>query len=1301
MQRIINELHRIRQRSRLMLLTLGLSQAIAWTIGLAVLLILADYLVRFPSSMRFVFLAIGVGVLAWWLWTTLRTSFGFAPSLTELALRVERRIPGVAGRLASSVEFAMANLDQTNPLAERSVRDATTRMTGHRVSTVIDNAPLYRRLGITTAIIAIAALGILLQPTMAATGVKRLLMPYGATQWPARTAVESLMRETVRDGMVHPRGQALLLRARNLTENGEDEDVKALYRVTRDGMTGAWERIVLTHQGGGVHERLVDADAEAIEVAFATADAQTTPETVTLVPPPAIESAMITITPPAYARQLYPVIDAALGPGIDDRAVTPTPALVGSTAAMTITLNKALPVPSDDDARSAWLATTVDGHAGKPIEITVAPDGASDDVWRLTWVVKDTETLRMNLVDGYGLENDETITYRIQAIDDVPPTATITTPETDDIVLPTAIVDLVADARDDVGLTSLALEATVQRATAPTSDGDGHDDEDGPAWSSSKSISAVAATIEAPLSIASVGAVEGDTVLVTAIAQDVYELDGASHDAMRSPVRRLRVISEVDFSTQMRRQLSAVRQNAIRIEAMQSELQDDIIDAGVQPGVARAQSELAERLAAQRESVDDIRDRLDANQLDDQQLRDLLDQSGNLLDFAGRAANRAMQEIEARERQTEASPRRDGATRDPDRNADNASDGPKADESGERRGTSDDPRRDRSDQASSGSDERGSSTEPSGRTDTANADSTEVSSDEAMDADDETFLDLPPEAREEDQSIVDAQQEVREELADLIELLDRDEDTWLMTRQLEALQEEQAGLQRETSELGERTLGQSREELSPEDAAAVEQLADAQRELSERVEQLTDELRDRAEALEAVDPESADGMRRAANTADQRGLSRDMERASERVDENQTRAAQQAQASARQTLERMLEDIEDSRQARADELLRRLASLIESITRLIVVQENELTTLAQAIEEGDFTGRDRAMIRLNQNTTGVAIEARSAGQEARRLARVLDRAADAQGAAVMSLRAQPRKAEDAQRSEERSLELLHEAKTLAEELEQETEEDELNRKRDELREAYAALIERQIALREETLELAGAGELTRRQLVDARRLGMAEQTLRNDIAEVRDSLPEIAESAIFLHVHRMIDDRAASASDALGRGEVGPDVTDNQLLVADGLQRLMDALEQEQPPPQEFADDGGQAGGGAGNQGEQQLILPVTELKLLRGVQEQIYNQTKTLDARGDLTDATRRARLRDIGQQQRDLLDLGQVILDEMQQRNKPPAIDGNRRDLQPVPDDGADDEGDTTLRPGGRSTPRDEDPMRDGETP
>src|SRR6185503_7986733 len=117
----------------------------------------------------------------------------------------------------------------------------------------------------------------------------------------------------------------------------------------------------------------------------------------------------------------------------------------------------------------------------------------------------------------------------------------------------------------------------------------------------------------------------------------------------RSPARKLRVISETDLAQSLRQQLSAIRQNAIRIEAVQGELQDDVINSSIQPGIAKAQANIGQRITTQRDVLDEVKHNLDMNRLKDDQLSTLIAQASDLLDFAGRASNRAAGEIEKRQ----------------------------------------------------------------------------------------------------------------------------------------------------------------------------------------------------------------------------------------------------------------------------------------------------------------------------------------------------------------------------------------------------------------------------------------------------------------------------------------------------------------------------------------------------------------------------------------------------------------------------------------------------------------------------
>jgi hypothetical protein len=1214
MRQVISELETIRRRSRTMLLTQRVSVIVAWVIGLTVCLVGLDFLLRLPSTPRLTLLVGGLAMFGYGLWTYLRPAVQFQPRLTELALRAERTFPAVAGRLASSVEFALSGLDKVNPLAARSVTETERRLSGESLSRVIDGDRTWRASGAMLGVLAIATLLVIINPAAAQTGLARLFVPFGSTQWPARTGVASLMHEVVPETHVHPRGQALALRAQ--VTKGEPNHVAARYRLRADRRFGPWHRIVLTHQGDGMHERLVDTTADEIELYFETSDARTKRELITLAAPPAVHRASLRITPPSYAAAWFSILEADLGPGLDERAITDTAALVGSDVTLEFQLNKPLPFPDSDAALRRTL-----GWDESDLPLCIVSE--NPDRWTLRWRLGQTRRLNLQLVDEYGLGNTEPIAYRIDAVEDRLPTATIMEPESDEPVLPTAVVPLRVETRDDVAVSVMGIEASVQRGGA---DPMSLDEE--PEWDVSEIVNGVSGTLATELDLATLEPVEGDVVLVRGSAADVYNIDGVQHPVVRSPARRLRIISELDLARRFRRELGVVRQNAIRIETRQAELEDDVIIDGAQPGVERAEAQIAERIATQRQAIDTVAERMQMNRLDDEQLQSLLQQAGDLLDFAGRAANRAVEAIEQRQGEMRSSAKSgDSATSD-------------------NRGPATPEQRNEPQQRDAGAGDLPLPHAPNGANDRSD-----------RDADLEALI--GPEPAEADRGIVNAQREVREELADLIALLDRDEDTWVAMRRLEDLMQRQAELEAQSGTVGSRTLGRSWDELTAGEQDELRRLAERQDELAEESRQLIEDLRRRAQELEDVDPQGAESMRSAADSGEQRELSRDMANASERVGQNQMRSAQASQESAGQTLQKMLSEMRENSRANAQELLRRLASLIESIDRLITVQENEVAALERAMATSDYSGRDRAMIRLTQNTQSVAAEARAAGQESRRIARLLDRAADAQSAAVLGLRAAPPDQDEAQTAEERSLELLREARSLAEQLEESVERRELMRQRGEIITAYREFAEREVALRTETLELLAEVPLDRRGLINARRLGTMQEEIRVGLSDLRVTTPEILEAPVFSHVHARIDDWATQVTETLRGGELEESAAGRQQRIADSIGRLIEALEDLITPPDKFA--GGQgAGQQSGGQGKQPpLIPPIAELMLLRGMQEQVYEVTQDIEGRTGIETGERRAQLEELGDDQRSLLRLGREMAEALQQDRPVPGPD------------------------------------------
>ncbi len=1193
---VIEQLGRLRRSTRRLLMLRAGGQVLLALAGGVAAIGLLDYLLRLPGAVRLVLLGGLLIAVAGLVRRHLLPAVRFAPSLVDIALRVEHQRPDLRGRLASAVDFLERGEVDRSPLARLAVARLEP-LTAGGFGRRIDPRPTNRTLAGLASVVVVGLITAFAVPGFVGTGVARVLLPFSAAAWPARTAVASLMAEVLPAPGVHPQGELLAVRARNLTAGGEAEVVRAHLRERRGGVVGRWRTITLAHQGDGVHERLIEAGADAVDLWFETADARTSEERIELVVPPAIVQSRLVVEPPAYAEGLVQPVTADLGPGIDERARLGQTVLVGSRARLDVRFTGPIAPPTSAGGRSGDAAVAVgeqvrlggaDGEADPRAAWLAAAFGLAPDAvavlertdesqWTLQWTVQETARLEPEPRDRHGLGPREPIRFVIPVATDAIARPAVLEPIRDEQVLADAEVPVRIEAVDDVGLRQLAVSLEVERsgsAAVPL--------EFGNAFTESLSESFEPTPrrekqVQVSLAAAAIPPAPGDVVLVRAEATDVFATpDGRT---VRSEPRRIRIIGEADFGTLLRRDLARVRQEAIRIEAMQSELLSEVRDGDPGPEVARGQAELAERIAAQRAEIASLEERVARNRLDDEPLRQVLRQSSDLLDFAERAAGEALDELE---RLAEASPASPGAPGAP-------------------------------------------ANEPT---------------------------DTPP--TPEAERAAAAQQEVREELTDLIRLLDRDEDTWLVRRQLERIAAEQETLQERTGDLAEALIGRELEDLTEAERRAIDAVGDEQQALAESFERLVEEMRRRAEAMRETDSAAADGLEAAADQGESRETAPTMEQAAEDARQNRMQEAAARQSQARESLQRMQEALEQASGVRTEELLREIASLRESIERLVELQERELMALSRARTPEDLDERARGMIRLERNTASTGQQARVGGQELRRIARALERAREAQGDAIGRLRAAPPEAEEARLAEEDALERLREALDLVIEAQEQAEEDQVAEAREELVAAYRGLLERQSILRAETLELAELPELGRRERQTARRLGNDQEAVRAALDALRQETEGMADAAVFSYVHEMMDGWAVQVRDRLYDARVDGGVTARQLRIADAIRRQVEALESMQDgTPPEFAEgeagDGGGDGGGGQGGGSEAILPPTAELMRLKGLQESIYLETRAIDEDRAMPADERAAMIDELGRMQRDVVDLGQRLLEQL----------------------------------------------------
>lgn len=701
----------VRRTAKGLLLVQRLGWIVAGVVAAVVIGGVLDYFLRAPVWLRSIGLLGALAVLALALWRRVLPALRFRPSLTEIALRVESSQAGAGapGVLASGLE--LGELGSTRPesvLAEPVIAKAAALTTRLKPTEVFRPGAALRAGGVALlGVLAALALSAA-QPRLSAIGLSRMLAPWAGAEWPKRTQIADAtgLRH-------HPLGSALPLRAALIRSDrpAESTSVSAVYRLIGPAGAGTQRRVILKDQPtqasvstpdgdarGTLFERLIEptgltpdsptgrATAAApmqLEYSFETADDRTEPIRIALVDPPSILKSTLRVELPGYAATLLgaaPGVQAPLdlGPGGDERAA-PAPILTGSRVALSIELNKPVPPPPAlpaGPARDAWLAATLGPDmaalfTGDSPATLDAPAGAKS--WTLSWTHTRAVRLALKPVDEYGIGPGEESVYRFDLLTDNPPTAAVTTPTEDRSVLPTAVVALAGEGRDDVGLSHVALERQIARrgkgsespAAEPVDERVEIVRESAGPTVDAQTGAVKRLTTTASLDLSTLEVKPGDEVWITALAADAFELAGQRHQPVRSTVRKLRIMSRDQLVEQIWGELSGVRRSAIRIDQDQAEAQK----SGAQPGEEaakrseRAQAQLTERLARQGEAVKRLRKRVDENSLADASVNQVLRDAEAALQKAGQQSAKASEKMgeSARAQAQESAPKDAGA----------------------------------------------------------------------------------------------------------------------------------------------------------------------------------------------------------------------------------------------------------------------------------------------------------------------------------------------------------------------------------------------------------------------------------------------------------------------------------------------------------------------------------------------------------------------------------------------------------------------------------------------------------------
>jgi hypothetical protein len=440
----------IRRRVRRLVWWSGVCVSLSVLFGGLILAGGIDWLIRLEDvGVRVLLAAVVWTAIAAVIWRTLWKPLWYRLSDDVVADQVDRRYPGLAGRSRSAAEFATSGCDPrwgSSELQTLVIRQSQDDLLRVEPNDVVEP----RRLGpqLWTAWLTCLVAGGLLfaYPLEAATAVRRLMWPWGQQLWPQATVLQLCdaagrpLLWTEDEPLRAVRGEKLSLQVHSLRGPLPGQ----LWLETRADAVSNPEVSLLKQEvrdqsdGGSTLVGLVELPIShgSLELRVTGGDDRSMPwYRVQMIEPPTLAEFEITVVPPAYADLPTQTLPAG---------ATQIRGLIGSQVTVAARATKAL--------GSAKLAQ----REIEPIPMTIAADRRSF-VGTLSITKPGTTVFWFALVDRQGFREHQPLEFELRGEIDAVPEVTLTQPDADRLVTPTATIPLGFTAHDDRGLTELRL----------------------------------------------------------------------------------------------------------------------------------------------------------------------------------------------------------------------------------------------------------------------------------------------------------------------------------------------------------------------------------------------------------------------------------------------------------------------------------------------------------------------------------------------------------------------------------------------------------------------------------------------------------------------------------------------------------------------------------------------------------------------------------------------------------------------------------------------------------------------------
>ena len=472
-----------------------------------------------------------------------------------------------------------------------------------------------------------------------------------------------------------------------------------------------------------------------------------------------------------------------------------------------------------------------------------------------------------------------------------------------------------------------------------------------------------------------------------------------------------------------------------------------------------------------------------------------------------------------------------------------------------------------------------------------------------------------------------SQDQVIESLEGMIDDLRKWDNYRRFARDVSQLKHAQEDLANATRETARKTLGTDAKDLDTQQQADLNKLAHEQSQLSRQLEKTQQQMARMSKSLESSDPLAAAAIADGLHHAQRQATSGRMRNASQRLADNQLAQAASEQTQIAKDLDEMLAILSNRKEQELARLVEQLRNAEKRMAELRARQRGLQKQMQQAAAQPESDEKKLQLQRL-------ARQQKEVQEEAARLARRLERLqaqqagrSTASAAGKMDQAGGASQQGDAQAAVEQAQAAekdLEEAQQRLAERRKQAEQDLAREQLAKLEDSLKSLHNRQEELTHETERLeqlrVANGKLTRGQSSTVFDLARQQKLLQTETSLLAEklSLAEVINMALDGAARHM-----ARAFGLLERQRTGGETQTAQEAARRRFAQLLAALQNKPKPGEGKQGEGGGGGGGSGGRPDGAQVL--TQLKLLKILQEDLGSRYRALRESGPPSDSTSR----------------------------------------------------------------------------